>query len=172
MSVKIRLARFGRHKLPFYHIVATDSRNRRDSKFLEKLGTFNPLLDDSNKEKIVLKKDRAEYWLSVGAIPTEKAAILMIKLGVKGAEKYKPVFTPKQKKAKEEPAVEANATAEAAPVETPVEEPKAEETQATVESAEEVKPAETVEPAEEPQSVEETKTAEEIQPVEEAKPAE
>ena len=98
MAVKIRLARFGRNKVPFYHIVATDSRNRRDSKFLEKLGTYNPLLNDDNAEKIVIKKDRAEYWLGVGAIPTDRAALLMIKAGVKGAEKYKPVFVPKAKK--------------------------------------------------------------------------
>ncbi len=98
MAVKIRLARFGRNKVPFYHIVATDSRNRRDSKFLEKLGTYNPLLNDDNAEKIVIKKDRAEYWLGVGAIPTDRAALLMIKAGVKGAEKYKPVFVPKPKK--------------------------------------------------------------------------
>lgn len=98
MAVKIRLARFGRNKVPFYHIVATDSRNRRDSKFLEKLGTYNPLLNDDNAEKIVIKKDRAEYWLGVGAIPTDRAALLMIKAGIKGAEKYKPVFVPKPKK--------------------------------------------------------------------------
>ena len=97
MAVKIRLARFGKHKVPFYHIVATDSRNRRDGKFLEKIGTYNPLLNDDNSEKLVIKKDRAEYWLSVGAIPTDRAAILMIKVGVKGAEKYKPVFIPKKK---------------------------------------------------------------------------
>ena len=97
MAVKIRLARFGRNKVPFYHIVATDSRNRRDGKFLEKIGTYNPLLNDDNSEKLVIKKDRAEYWLSVGAIPTDRAAILMIKVGVKGAEKYKPVFIPKKK---------------------------------------------------------------------------
>lgn len=102
MTVKIRLARFGRHKVPFYHVVIADSRSRRDSKFIEKIGTFNPLLEDDNKEKIVIKKDRAEYWLSVGAIPTERTAILLIKSGVKGAEKYKPVFTPKQKVVKEE----------------------------------------------------------------------
>lgn len=102
MAVKIRLARFGRNKVPFYHIVVTDSRNRRDSKFLEKIGTYNPLLDDNNNDKIVLKKDRAEYWLSVGAQPTERTALLLIKLGVKGAEKYKPVFTPKAKAVKEE----------------------------------------------------------------------
>ena len=102
MSVKIRLARFGRNKVPFYHIVVSDSRNRRDSKFLEKIGTYNPLLEDDNKEKVIINKDRAEYWLSVGAQPTERAAILMIKLGIKGAEKYKPVFTPKEKTKKKE----------------------------------------------------------------------
>ena len=102
MSVKIRLARFGRNKVPFYHIVVSDSRNRRDSKFLEKIGTYNPLLEDDNKEKVIINKDRAEYWLSVGAQPTERAAILMIKLGIKGAEKYKPVFIPKEKTKKKE----------------------------------------------------------------------
>ncbi len=111
MAVKIRLARFGRNKVPFYHIVATDSRNRRDSKFLEKIGTYNPLLNDDNSEKLVIKKDRAEYWLSVGALPTDRAALLLIKAGVKGAEKYKPVFVPKEKAKKEESKVE-NAQAE------------------------------------------------------------
>ncbi len=114
MAVKIRLARFGRNKLPFYHIVATDSRNRRDSKFLEKLGTFNPMLEDDHHEKIVIKNDRAEYWLSVGAIPTERAAKLMIKAGVKGSEKYKPVFIPKQKKVEEVAETATEAAAEVA----------------------------------------------------------
>lgn len=102
MATKIRLARFGRNKTPFYHMVIADSRSRRDSKHLEKIGTFNPLLEDDNKDKIILKKDRAEYWLSVGAEPTERVAILLIKMCVKGAEKYKPVFVPKAKTVKEE----------------------------------------------------------------------
>lgn len=121
MAVKIRLARFGRNKVPFYHIVATDSRNRRDSKFLEKLGTYNPLLNDDNAEKIVIKKDRAEYWLGVGAIPTDRAALLMIKAGVKGAEKYKPVFVPKQKAKKEEVKAEETKVEETATEETTTE---------------------------------------------------
>jgi len=100
MAVKIRLARFGRNKVPFYHLVVSDSRSRRDSKFIEKIGIFNPLLSDDNSEKIVIKKDRAEYWLSVGALPTERVAIIMIKSGIKGAEKYKPTFIPKVKVAK------------------------------------------------------------------------
>jgi small subunit ribosomal protein S16 len=115
MAVKIRLARFGRNKVPFYHVVATDSRNRRDSKFLEKLGTFNPLLADDNKEKVKIKIDRAEYWLSVGALPSERVALLLIKLGVKGAEKYKPVFIPKAKKEKEKKGDVATAPAEEQP---------------------------------------------------------
>lgn len=116
MSTKIRLARFGRNKTPFYYVVVTDSRNRRDSKFIERLGTFNPLLADGNKDKLILNKERAEYWLSVGAQPSERTAILMIKLGVKGAEKYKPVFTPKaktEKKKVEETKVEEVKTEEA-----------------------------------------------------------
>lgn len=126
MAVKIRLARFGRNKVPFYHIVATDSRNRRDSKFLEKLGTYNPLLDDDNAEKIVIKKDRAEYWLGVGAIPTDRAALLMIKAGVEGAEKYKPVFVPKEKAKKEETKVEETVAETSNEEATNTEETKAE----------------------------------------------
>ena len=126
MAVKIRLARFGRNKVPFYHIVVSDSRNRRDSKFLEKIGTYNPLLEDDNKEKVIINKDRAEYWLSVGAQPTERAAILMIKLGVKGAEKYKPVFVPKEKAKKKEEENKSEVSSEQSSTTEPSEEVKAE----------------------------------------------
>ena len=123
MSVKIRLARFGKHKVPFYHIVVTDSRNRRDSKFLEKLGTYNPLLKDDNKERVIFKKDRVEYWLSVGAIPTDKVAILLSNSGVKSAEKYKPTFIP-AKKGEKSKKKKGEATTTAS---TPTEQPKTEE---------------------------------------------
>ncbi len=102
MSVKIRLARFGRKKLPFYHIVVTDSRNRRDSNFIEKLGFYNPLLEFDAKDAFKINKERAEYWLGVGAQPSTRMAILMIKVGINGAEKYKPVFVPKEKKIEKE----------------------------------------------------------------------
>lgn len=110
MSIKIRLSRGGRKNLPFYSIVATNSTSPRDSKFLEKLGTYNPLLKADDEKKITLNKERVEYWLSVGAIPSDRVANFLISLGVKGAEKHKPVFTPKakgtgvKKKAKEEAA--------------------------------------------------------------------
>ncbi len=95
--IKIRLSRGGRKNLPFYRIVATNSTSPRDSKFLEKLGTYNPLLDDVNEKRVVIDKERVEYWLSVGAKPTDKVAKFLIALGCKGAQKYKPSFTPKKK---------------------------------------------------------------------------
>jgi small subunit ribosomal protein S16 len=68
MAVKIRLARTGAKKRPFYRIVATDARNPRDGRFLEKLGTYNPLTEEGTIE---LKRDRVEYWLGTGAQPTD-----------------------------------------------------------------------------------------------------
>ncbi len=124
--LKIRLSRKGRKNLPFYHILATNSTSPRDSKFLEKLGTYNPLLEESQEKRVTINKERIEYWLSVGAQPTEKVAKFLINLGVKGAEKYKPDFKSKakgtglkkkaaEKAAKEKAALEA-ATVESAAV--------------------------------------------------------
>ena len=95
--IKIRLSRGGRTNLPYYRILSTNSTSPRDSKFLEKLGTYNPLLGDTDEKRVTIDKERAEYWLSVGAQPTEKVAKFLINLGVKGAEKYKPDFKPKAK---------------------------------------------------------------------------
>ncbi len=94
--IKIRLARGGRKNVPFYRIVATNSTSPRDSKFLEKLGTYNPLANDSDEKKIVIDKERIEHWLSVGAVPSERVAKFLIALGVKGAAKHKPDFKPKK----------------------------------------------------------------------------
>ena len=94
--LKIRLSRGGRTGVPFYRILVTNSTSPRDSKFLEKLGTYNPLVADDEK-KISINKERIEYWLSVGAQPTERVASFLIKLGVKGSEIYKPKFEPKVK---------------------------------------------------------------------------
>ncbi len=95
--LKIRLSRGGRKKVPFYRILVTNSTSPRDSKFLEKIGTYNPLLADDKENRVTVDKERTEYWLSVGARPTEKIAKFLIALGVKGAEKYKPNFKPKTK---------------------------------------------------------------------------
>jgi small subunit ribosomal protein S16 len=95
--IKIRLSRGGRTNLPYYRILVTNSTSPRDSKFLEKIGTYNPLLKETDEKRVTGDKERAEYWLSVGAQPTEKVAKFLINLGVKGAEKYKPDFKPKAK---------------------------------------------------------------------------
>ena len=95
--IKIRLSRGGRKNVPYYRILATNHTSPRDSKFLEKLGTYNPLLSDSDEKRVTINKERIEYWLSVGAQPTEKVAKFLIALGIKGAEKYKANFKPKTK---------------------------------------------------------------------------
>ncbi|WP_339045187.1 30S ribosomal protein S16 [Candidatus Mesenet endosymbiont of Agriotes lineatus] len=73
MAVKIRLARHGAKKRPFYRIVVADVRAPRDGSFIEQLGHYNPMLSKDNKERIKIKSiDRLKYWLSVGAQATEK----------------------------------------------------------------------------------------------------
>lgn len=76
MSVKLRLSRAGARKRPFYRIVAADTRSPRDGRFLEKLGTYDPLTE---KGTLVVKRDRVDYWLGVGAQPTETVARLLRK---------------------------------------------------------------------------------------------
>lgn len=72
MSLKIRLARGGTKKRPFYHIVIADARSPRDGRFIEKLGTFNPLLGKDDTNRIVLNTERAKHWVDVGAQPTDR----------------------------------------------------------------------------------------------------
>ncbi|KDB04244.1 30S ribosomal protein S16 [Defluviimonas sp. 20V17] len=72
--MKIRLARGGSKKRPFYAIVATDSRMPRDGRFLEKLGTYNPLMPKDSEERVKMNMERVQYWLSQGAQPTDRVA--------------------------------------------------------------------------------------------------
>lgn len=74
MSLKIRLSRGGAKKRPFYKIVLADSRSPRDGKFIEKLGTYNPMLPADHAERLILKEERIKHWLSVGAQPTDRVA--------------------------------------------------------------------------------------------------
>lgn len=71
MSLKLRLARAGTKKRPFYHIVVADARSPRDGRFIEKLGTYDPILADESK-RLTLVAERAQHWLSVGAQPTDR----------------------------------------------------------------------------------------------------
>ena len=72
MATKIRLARGGSKKRPFYRIVAADTRAPRDGRFIEKLGTYNPLLAKDNAERVTMNKERVQYWLDQGAQPTDR----------------------------------------------------------------------------------------------------
>lgn len=74
MSVKLRMSRHGAKKRPFYHIVAASSRDARDGKYLEKVGTYNPMLEKSNPERVKLNEERIKYWLSVGAVASDRVA--------------------------------------------------------------------------------------------------
>ena len=80
MALAIRLSRGGRKKRPFYRIVVTDKRMPRDGRYIEKLGTYNPLLDDEKRVQLV--KERIEYWLSQGAKPSERVAIFLGQAGL------------------------------------------------------------------------------------------
>ncbi|MDB5586838.1 MAG: rpsP [Devosia sp.] len=132
MSLKIRLARGGTKKRPFYHIVVADARSPRDGRFIEKLGTFNPLLAKDNEIRVVLNTDRAKHWLEVGAQPTDRVLRFLDTAGLlKREARNNPEKAIPGAKATEraEARVAAAAAAEAAknaPKEVPAEEAPAE----------------------------------------------
>jgi small subunit ribosomal protein S16 len=74
VSLKIRLARGGAKKRPYYSIVVADARSPRDGRFIEKLGTYNPMLERGHADRITLKEERIRHWLGVGALPTDRVA--------------------------------------------------------------------------------------------------
>ena len=122
MATKIRLARGGSKKRPFYRIVVADERAPRDGNFIEKIGNFNPMVPKDHKERVVISKERAEHWLKVGAQPTERMQRILSDLGMmeapKVTEKTKK-HLPKKKaqervKAKEDAALKAEEDAKAA----------------------------------------------------------
>ncbi|MCX5633687.1 MAG: 30S ribosomal protein S16 [Phycisphaerae bacterium] len=89
MAVKLRLMRMGRRHKPFFRLNAIDTRTPRDGKIIEKLGHYDPIEKDPAKQ-LVLKKDRIEYWLGIGAVPSETVAELIAKIGIE-SEHYKQV---------------------------------------------------------------------------------
>jgi small subunit ribosomal protein S16 len=82
MSLKIRLARAGTKKRPFYHIVIADSRSPRDGRFIERLGYFNPLLPKDKTERLKLDLDKVKAWLAKGALPTDRVLRFLDQAGV------------------------------------------------------------------------------------------
>jgi len=115
MSVSLRLSRGGSKKRPYYKVVVSNSRAPRDGKYLEQLGTYNPLLAKDDENRVRLIEDRVRYWLSVGAQPTERVARL---LDNKGIKERKVTLNPNAgipgKKAKERAEEKAVKAAEAA----------------------------------------------------------
>ncbi len=136
MAMKIRLARGGSKKRPFYRIVAADSRMPRDGRFIEKLGTYNPLLPKDSEERVKMDAERIQYWIGQGAQPTDRVARMLEAAGLKEkTERSNPQKGTPGKKAQERAedkaakAAEAAAPAEEAPAEdAPAEEAAAEET--------------------------------------------
>ena len=82
MAIAIRLARGGAKKRPYYRIVVADSRRARDGKFLEQVGTYNPLLGKEDENRVRLIEDRIRYWLGVGAQPTDRVHRFLDKAGI------------------------------------------------------------------------------------------
>jgi small subunit ribosomal protein S16 len=124
MALKIRLARAGTKKRPFYHIVIADARSPRDGRFIEKLGTFNPLLAKDAENRVVLNTERAQYWLSHGALPTDRVERFLDAAGlVKRAARNNPKKGEPGEKAKERAEEKA---AKAAAANAPAEEAAAE----------------------------------------------
>src|SRR5215207_6076033 len=143
MAVAIRLARGGSKKRPYYRIVVADSRNARDGRFIEKLGTYNPLLAKDSPERVKLDADRISHWLNVGAQPSDRVLRFLDAAGIrerparnnpnKGEPGEKAKARVEERAGKEAAAIEAAEAAAAAPapvaevVEAPAEEPVAEE---------------------------------------------
>ena len=136
MSVRIRLSRGGSKKRPFYKVVAADQRAPRDGRFIERLGSYNPLLPQDHQDRLVLDVEKVKAWLAKGAQPTERLQKLFANLGLceakklaeqpkKSAPKAKALERIKEKEEKARAAAEAAAQAEAeaaAAAEAPAEE--------------------------------------------------
>ncbi|MEM0922859.1 MAG: 30S ribosomal protein S16 [Pseudomonadota bacterium] len=144
MAIKIRLARGGSKKRPFYRIVAADSRMPRDGRYIEKLGTYNPLLPKDSEDRVKMDMERVQHWLGEGAQPTDRISRMLEAAGVmpaktranmKKAEPGKKAKERAEEKAEKaasaaEAAKEADAAAKAATEESPAEEAPAEEAKA------------------------------------------
>ena len=197
MSVSLRLSRGGSKKRPFFRIVAADIRAPRDGRYIERLGTYNPMREKDDPERVNLNLERIKYWLSVGAKPTERVTGFLAKEGLlkkpeipkqtkqdkpkkKTVEKLKAKEEKLKAKEEMEKAVEnvpdaqaQEAKSEAKPAEAaspPAEDKPAEEAKSEAKPAEAASPPAEDKPAEEAKS--EAKPAEAASPPAEDKPAE
>jgi small subunit ribosomal protein S16 len=129
MAISIRLSRGGAKKRPYYRIVVADVRSPRDGKYLEQIGTYNPLLPKDSADRMKINEDRARYWLGVGAQPTDRVARFLDQAGVKErAARNNPNKAEPGEKAKERAEERATKAAEAAEAEAAAKAVPAEET--------------------------------------------
>ncbi|MAL00014.1 MAG: 30S ribosomal protein S16 [Citromicrobium sp.] len=142
MAIALRLSRGGAKKRPYYRIVAADSRYPRDGRYLEQIGTYNPLLAKDDEKRVQLNEDRAKYWLGVGAQPSDRVARFLDAAGIRErAARNNPNKAEPGEKAKERAEEKAAKEAEAAEAlkaaqEAPAEEEKTEEAPAEEAAAE------------------------------------
>ena len=117
----IRMTRHGTKKRPFFHIVVADSRSPRDGRFIEKIGTYNPMLPKEHAQRLTIDEERAKHWLSVGAQPTDRVALFFGNAGLVEKPTYNE--TPKQSapKAKAQERLKAAAKAAEAAAAAPAE---------------------------------------------------
>ena len=113
MGLKIRLSRAGAKKRPYYHIVVADSRSPRDGRFIEKVGSYNPMLPAEHEDRIRLQNERITHWLSVGALATERVAKFLGHAGLMEKPVYReqPIQSAPKKKAAARAAAAASASA-------------------------------------------------------------
>ena len=138
MSLKIRLARGGAKKRPFYRIVLADSRMPRDGRFIEKLGTYNPLLAKDREDRVILNEERIRHWLSKGAKPTDRVAKFLGSAEIVAAPvRDNPNKGKPKAKAQERAEAKAAAAAEAAEAAAAPAEPEAPAEEAEAAPAEE-----------------------------------
>ncbi len=127
MSLKIRLARGGTKKRPHYRIVIADARSPRDGRFIERVGTYDPMLPKEHPGRVTMKEDRIRHWLSMGAQPSDRVGRFLSAVDIISKAKIPEQTTKHLPKAKAQErakaAVEAAAAAAAAPVETVAAEP-------------------------------------------------
>ena len=125
--LKIRLSRGGAKKRPYYRIVVANSRSPRDGAYLEKIGTYNPMLGKEDEKRVVLDAERARHWIAQGAQPTDRVARFLDAAGVKErAQRNNPKKAEPGEKAKERAEERAAKAAAANPVEEPAAEAPAE----------------------------------------------
>jgi small subunit ribosomal protein S16 len=120
MSLSIRLTRGGAKKRPFYRIVVAESRFARDGRFVERIGSYNPMLTKEDPNRVLIEVERAKHWLSKGALPTERVQHFFAKLGLMDAPKRHDQTTQDKPKAKAQERAKVNAEAAAKAAEAPV----------------------------------------------------